>query len=64
KITETLSKVSYILGLLTTDIESSNSDRLMIHEKLKKPDKRLDTHTNKLVKHTQQLKTLFRERRK
>ncbi|HCC4381148.1 TPA: hypothetical protein M5K00_002986, partial [Enterococcus faecium] len=36
KITETLSKVSHNLDLLTKDLESSKSDRLMIHEELKK----------------------------
>lgn len=35
KITETLSKVSHNLDLLTKDLESSKSDRLMIHEELK-----------------------------
>ncbi len=65
KITETLSKVSHNLDLLTKDLESSKSDRLMIHEELKKHDERLDTHAEKLVEqHTQQIKTLFRERRK
>ncbi|HBJ6043685.1 TPA: hypothetical protein J0U92_002760, partial [Enterococcus faecium] len=44
KITETLSKVSHNLDLLTKDLESSKSDRLMIHEELKKHDERLDTH--------------------
>ncbi|MBH1078618.1 hypothetical protein B1P97_06575, partial [Enterococcus faecium] len=43
KITETLSKVSHNLDLLTKDLESSKSDRLMIHEELKKHDERLDT---------------------
>ncbi|HCK3972655.1 TPA: hypothetical protein N0A08_002957, partial [Enterococcus faecium] len=42
KITETLSKVSHNLDLLTKDLESSKSDRLMIHEELKKHDERLD----------------------
>ncbi|HCC4381139.1 TPA: hypothetical protein M5K00_002977, partial [Enterococcus faecium] len=41
KITETLSKVSHNLDLLTKDLESSKSDRLMIHEELKKHDERL-----------------------
>ncbi|HFM8974199.1 hypothetical protein B5J54_04805, partial [Enterococcus faecium] len=40
KITETLSKVSHNLDLLTKDLESSKSDRLMIHEELKKHDER------------------------
>ena len=46
KITETLSKVSHNLDLLTKDLESSKSDRLMIHEELKKHDERLDTHAD------------------
>ncbi|MHC5814164.1 hypothetical protein [Enterococcus faecium] len=31
---------------------------------VKKHDERLDTHAEKLVEHTQQIKTLFRERRR
>ncbi len=53
--------MSYNLELLTKDLESSKSDRLMIHEELKKHDERLDTHAEKLVEHTQQIKTLFRK---
>ncbi len=34
KITETLSKVSHNLDLLTKDLESSKSDRLMICRKI------------------------------
>ena len=53
--------MSYNLELLTKDLESSKSDRLMIHEELKRNmDERLDTHAEKLVEHTQQIKTLFR----
>ncbi len=35
-----------------------------IHEELKSHDERLDKHAEKLAEHTQQIKTLFRERRK
>ncbi|HAQ1190062.1 TPA: hypothetical protein IW783_002917, partial [Enterococcus faecium] len=57
-----LSKVSRNLDLLNKDLEASKSDRITIHEELKKHDERLDTHAEKLVEHTQQIKTLFRER--
>nr|MDB1683571.1 hypothetical protein [Enterococcus durans] len=63
-ITETLSKVSHNLDLLTKDLEASKNDRLTIHEELKSHDERLDKHAEKLVEHTQQIKTLFGERRK
>ena len=55
--------VSFIL-LVIKDLEASKSDRITIHEELKKHDERLDAHAEKLVEHTQQIKTLFRERRK
>ncbi|WP_142426954.1 hypothetical protein, partial [Enterococcus durans] len=42
KITETLSKVSHNLDLLTKDLEASKNDRLTIHEELKSHDERLD----------------------
>ncbi|MBK4831616.1 hypothetical protein CU001_0667 [Enterococcus faecium] len=50
--------------MLTKDLEASKNDRLTIHEELKSHDERLDKHAEKLAEHTQQIKTLFRERRK
>ncbi|MFB8538211.1 hypothetical protein [Enterococcus thailandicus] len=64
KITETLSEVNYTLRLLTKDLEASKDDRSMIHEELKRHDDRLDDQDKQLVKHKQQIITLFKETRK
>ncbi|MGH1841134.1 hypothetical protein ABE867_10460 [Enterococcus gallinarum] len=64
KIAENLTKLSHSLDLLNRDLEASKSDRIAIHDELKKHDERLDAQKETLIEHGQQIKTLFRERGK
>ncbi len=48
--------------LLTIGLNITSLALVPNHEELKKHDERLDTHAEKLVEHTQQIKTLFREK--
>lgn len=64
KINHTLAQTSHNLELITRDLETSKSDRIAIHDELKKHDERLDAQKETLIEHGQQIKTLFRERGK
>lgn len=62
KITKSLSEVTYTLQTINKDIRDSQSDRLQIHDELKDHDHRLDAQKEKLIEHTEQIKTLYKER--
>ncbi|RCT69176.1 hypothetical protein B1162_00885, partial [Enterococcus faecium] len=64
KITETLSKVSHNLDLLTKEGESSKRDRLKRDEERKKHEERLDKKAEKRGEHKKKIKKKVRERRK
>ena len=56
--------MTHSLDLLNRDLEASKSDRVAIHDELKRQDERLDKHSEKLVEHGEQLKSLWKERGK
>lgn len=61
KISSNLTKISHNLDLISRDLEASKSDRLAIHNELAKHDERLDRQGDKIIEHSEQIKTLFKE---
>lgn len=61
KITGNLTKISHSLDLINRDLEASKSDRLAIHNELAKHEERLDRQGDKIIEHSEQIKTLFKE---
>ncbi len=59
KTTDALTKINHTLDLLNRDLEDSKSDRSKIHDELDKHEKQIGDHTVHLVKHDEQIKTLF-----
>ena len=59
KISDNLTKMSHTLDMINKDLESSKSDRIAIHDELKEHDRRLDSHKETLVEHSEKFKNLF-----
>ena len=62
KISENLTKMTHSLDLLNRDLQASKEDRTSIHDELQRHDERLDSNNDRLIEHTQQIKTLYKER--
>lgn len=54
--------MTHSLDLLNRDLQASKEDRTSIHDELQRHDERLDSHNDCLIEHTQQIKTLYKER--
>lgn len=62
-IVSNLTEIKHGLDMMNKSIEAAQSDRLGIHDELVKHDNRLDEHEGYLIRHDEQIKTLFSNRK-